>query len=391
MNAKPTVLMLSQEVHPIPPLKGAAVEQWIDAVALSLQHHQALVVSPPHPTRFSTEMVGNVTYERIGLSDLYKRLFRKMTRLDPWPYIQRVIGKARRFAPEIIHIHNAPNFAKPLRKAFPHASLILHMHNEKKLPSDLQVDCLVGCSDYICRWFENNVAWQSKPRFERVRNGVDVSHFQPRWQLGENRITSIKAQHGIPSDRINILYVGRISPEKGPDLLVDAFRFLDQACFHLTLVGEWPEGDAAKNSRVRFADELKQKLCGLSVTVLGCIPPDQVANIYPVGNLMVIPSRFEEPFSMVAIEAMASGVPVMALRRGGMVEYMRDGENAHLLPAQTQPEELAAAIEVAVQDKAKLIRIAQAARTMVETTYSWQQVVTETENLYQNLLNTRKV
>lgn len=386
MPSLPTVLMLSQEVHPIPPLKGAAVEQWIEAVAHGLQGYQALIVSPPHPERPRDETAGGVRYRRIAVSRLYKRLFRKLTRLDPYPYIQRVIRAARPTPPAIIHIHNAPGYVPALRAAFPAARLILHMHNEKKLPAGLPVDCLVGCSAYICRWFQAHVAWAEAPRFAQIRNGVDVDRFTPRWRLPATALQALKAAHQIPAGRINLLYVGRISPEKGLDLLLEAFALLDPQRFHLTVVGEWPAGDPASNERVRFARQLQARMAGLPVTVLGCIPPDGVAAVFPLGDLLVIPSRFEEPFSMVAIEAMASGVPVMALRRGGMVEYMRDGDNALLLAPDISPAELAAQIIRAVDAPAALQEMAGKARQMIEAAYSWNTVVAETEALYASLL-----
>ena len=382
---QPTVLMLSQEVHPIPPLKGAAVEQWIDAVAQRMKTYRPVLVSPPHPLRPLRETVGGVAYERVAMGTLYKRLFRKITRLDPWPYIQRVVQRARPYAPTVLHIHNAPGFVKPLHKAFPEATLILHMHNEKALPPDLPVDCLVGCSDYICRWFAEQVQWERQPQFHRVRNGVNLEQFVPRWDLAPALLAERRVQYGIPTDKINLLYVGRISPEKGPDTLVEAFRELDPARFHLTLVGEWPEGDPQRNGRVLFARALQEKLAGLPITVLGCLSPDQVSLIYPLGDLMVIPSRFEEPFSMVAIEAMASGVPLMALRRGGMVEYLRDGENACLLPASTTASELASAIRAASQSGEQLLNQARVAQALVAREYTWDTVVSETEALFEAL------
>jgi len=73
---KPRVLFLAQEVHPIPPLKGAAVEQWIDAVAHLLTRYEAHVISVPHPARPDEEFDGRVRYHRIRVGRVYNRLFR---------------------------------------------------------------------------------------------------------------------------------------------------------------------------------------------------------------------------------------------------------------------------------------------------------------------------
>lgn len=379
---KPRVLLLSQEVHPIPPVKGAAVEQWIDAVARGMKRFEPHVVGPVHPERPDEEVSDGVHHRRIRVGALYHRLFRKITRWDPHSYIERVIDHARSFSPAIVHLHNAPHFVPALRRGFPGAKLILHLHNQKALPAGLEFDCLAACSDFIRRWYE-----QQRLRcasYATIRNGVDCRRFQPKWNLPD-RGAAARRRHGIPADKRVILLVGRISPEKGTDLAVDAFRLLDPERYHLVLVGEWPEGDPLRNDRVVFARALKEKLRGLAATCIDTVAPAAMPEIYPVGDLLVIPSRFEA-FSMVAIEGMAAGVPVLALRRGGMVEYMVDGENARLLDADAAPGAFAAAIEELVADPEPAERLARNAREMVERRFGWEKVVDETEALYRNLL-----
>jgi len=91
----PRVLLFSQEVHPIPPLKGAAVEQWIDTVAHGLSGYVPYIVSVPHPQLPDSQIVGNVHYHRIRIGRLYNRLFRKLTRLDPYSYVDRIVEYVR--------------------------------------------------------------------------------------------------------------------------------------------------------------------------------------------------------------------------------------------------------------------------------------------------------
>ena len=152
---KPRVLMMSQEVHPIPPVKGAAVEQWIDAVAHRLKEYEPHVVSVPHPDRPDEEVADNVHYRRIRMGRVYKRLFRKLTRIDPWSYTDRVIRHARSIGPSIVHVHNAPQFVDAIAAGLPDTKMILHMHNEKNHPVHATVDALAGCSAYIRDWYRS--------------------------------------------------------------------------------------------------------------------------------------------------------------------------------------------------------------------------------------------
>ncbi len=174
--------------------------------------------------------------------------------------------------------------------------------------------------------------------------------------------------------------------KKGPDLLAHAARLLDPAKFHFVFAGEWPRGDPSKSERVKFAHALKRDLEDIPNTVIDVVAPEDMLQIYALGDLKVIPSRFEEPFSMVAIEAMACGVPVLALRKGGMVEYMRHGENALQIAGDSSPAQLAEAIRLAAGEPAKLQAIAERARRMVVERFTWERVAAETEALYDLLL-----
>ena len=89
---------------------------------------------------------------------------------------------------------------------------------------------------------------------------------------------------------------------------------------------------------------------------------------------------------MVAIEAMAAQVPVLALKKGGMTEYMRDGENALLLDGDASAEQIAAAIRAAADTPQHLTQVAAAARAMVERRFDWQSVTAGTERLYDAVL-----
>jgi glycosyltransferase involved in cell wall biosynthesis len=376
------VLLLSQEVHPIPPLKGAAVEQWIDTVAHGLSDFVPHVVSVPHPDLPDSQVVGRVHYHRIRIGALYRRLFRKITRLDPYSYVDRIVAYAKTVGAQIIHVHNAPQFVPELLTGLKGARLLLHMHNEKAVQSLPPIDVLCGCSRYISEWFRGQGI--RARRFVELPNGVDIGAFNPSDAAARS---AARERFGVPEDRFVVLYVGRISPEKGADLLVEALRRLDSRRFHLVLAGEWPMGDALRSARVGFAESLRARMAGMEVSVLGHFAPEAMPEIYHLGDLLVIPSRFEEPFSMVAIEAMASGLPVLALRKGGMKEYMIDGENAFLLPAEADSTALARAIEtVADASPEGLAQVARTARTMVESRYTWAHVVRDTERLYREML-----
>lgn len=355
----------------------------MDGVAHRLARYEPHLVSVPHPERPDDEVEDGVHYHRVRMGRLYNRLFRKITRLDPCSYADRVVRYALAVQPAIIHIHNAPKFVDAVAARVPGAKVILHMHNEKDDAVRKRLDTFVGCSAYIRDWYKARSI--STERFAVLDNGVDVAAF-PAGRNAADAVRELRRTHKVPPDRFVVLYVGRISPEKGPDRLAAALRHLDRAGFHLVLIGEWPKGDPGKSDRVRYARELAAALDGLPHTVIDTVTPQEMPRLYALGDLLVIPSRFEEPFSMVAIEAMAAHVPVLAVRKGGMTEYMRDGENALLLDGDATAEQIAAGIRAAAEAPQRLTQVAAAARAMVERRFDWRSVTAGTERLYDELL-----
>lgn len=359
----------------------------MDAVAHRLTRYEPHLVSVPHPERPDDEVEGGVHYHRIRMGRLYTRFFRKITRLDPCSYADRAVRYALTVQPAIIHIHNAPKFVDAVAARVPGAKVVLHMHNEKDDAIHMRLDAMAGCSAYIRDWYKARSV--SAGRFDVLDNGVDLAAF-PAERSAADAVRELRTVHKVPADRFIVLYAGRISPEKGPDRLAAALRHLDRRLdrvgFHLVLIGEWPQGDPNKSDRVRYARELAAALVGLSHTVIDTATPQEMPRLYALGDLLVIPSRFEEPFSMVAIEAMAAHVPVLAVRRGGMPEYMRDGENALLLDGDATAEQIAAAIRAAAEQPQLLMQVAGTARAMVERRFDWQSVTAGTERMYDEVL-----
>jgi len=149
------------------------------------------------------------------------------------------------------------------------------------------------------------------PRIAVVHNGVDTDIFTP--------------DNGRPRGN-HLIYVGRLSPEKGLRHLLEAVRILHQQVsdIELTLVGDGPE---------RAALEGQARALGLAGTVhfMGARSHDDVPELMRQADIFVLPS-LEEGFGIVLIEAMASGLPVVASDTGGIPEIVGDGENGLLVP-----------------------------------------------------------
>jgi glycogen(starch) synthase len=134
--------------------------------------------------------------------------------------------------------------------------------------------------------------------------------------------------------RWRLLYVGRLDPKKGVhDAVAALARLPAQAT--LTIAGSWDprdEGELAEFVRELGVDD--------RVTMLGQLSHEQLAALYREHDALLFPVRWEEPWGLVPLEAMASGCPVVATGRGGSAEYLEDGRNC-LLAQVGHPESLA--------------------------------------------------
>lgn len=133
-----------------------------------------------------------------------------------------------------------------------------------------------------------------------------------------------------------LLYVGRLDARKGVDTAIEALSFAPEAV--LTIAGGWDEREAQ-----RLRDLARSNGVADRVVFAGHCDRAALMRLYEECDAVVFPVRWEEPWGLVPLEAMARGRPVVATGRGGSGEYLRDGVNC-LLAEADDPEALARAV-----------------------------------------------
>jgi glycogen(starch) synthase len=145
-----------------------------------------------------------------------------------------------------------------------------------------------------------------------------------------------------------LLYVGRLDPRKGVDTAVRALEHLPPDA-HLTIAGGW---DRREERRLReLAADAADR-----VAFKGQRSVAELVEDYGSADAVVFPVRWQEPWGLVPLEAMARGRPVVATGRGGSAEYLRDGENCLLFDAE-DPRDLAAKLVRLAEDPALRARL----------------------------------
>lgn len=375
------IAMVAAPVHPVPPHKGAAVEWWMYQVCLrlaSVEPHIFCIAAGHLP---NSESRDGVVYHRIRLGDLYRRVFQKILGMDPYSYAKRVARRLDSIRPAIVHVHNAPGLCAELGRHRPGtARFILHMHNEMAVTELPPGTVLFTVSRYLRNWYAERLPGTD---IRIVTNGVDTGVFRP---LPAAEAVGRRARLGLPADKTIILYAGRISPEKGPLDLVRAFGDLRKSRHdvQLVLVGEVRTGT---DRRGAYGRELLAvcKEFGHDCYHAGAVDPARMHEYYQTADLAVVPSEFEEPFGMVAIEAMAAGAPVLATRKGGLPEIVRDGVTGFLLEDAKNPVLFARRLDALLNDPARLATVRENARAYVVQHHDWRTVVAQLETVYQEL------
>lgn len=178
-------------------------------------------------------------------------------------------------------------------------------------------------------------------------------------------------------DPPTVLCLGRLAPEKGFDIALQAFA-LFKGCHPSLRILIAGDGEA------RADLERQAAALGLdNVEFLGWVAPEGVPGLINLTDVVVMPSR-QDSFPLVALEAGMMGRPIVATRVGGLPELIEDGETG-LLVASENPAELGAAVASLLADPQRAKRFGRAARERILRQFSWDAHVDAYDGLYRKL------
>lgn len=208
-----------------------------------------------------------------------------------------------------------------------------------------------------------------------VPNAVDAERFHPR-VTGD----AVRARHAIPPDAFLVLFVGRLVRHKGVQHLLRAMRGVDA---RLLVVGSGEYGGVLR--RMAAAPGLREK-----VVFAGRVDHQELPRYYAACDLFVLPSTSRlEAFGIAALEAMASGKPVVVADVPGVREVVEDGQEG-LLAEPMNPEDLARQVRVLQEDAGARRAMGARARRKVEEAFTIRSVVDRLEALYQEVQSTTR-
>ena len=255
-----------------------------------------------------------------------------------------------------------------------------------------------------------------------IYNGIDLNEYQ------QTEATDALTKYGVDTTRPYVLFVGRITRQKGVTHLVDAVRFLPPGTQVVLCAGapDTPEIAAEMREKVEtlrketpgshsaLEDEITTEDGGHAIAtgdptgtghnivwIEQMVTKPEAIQLYSNCAVFCCPSVYE-PFGIINLEAMACKAPVVASATGGILEVVVEGETGTLVhweadPATTFPanpakfsRDLASAITALLKDPAKAKSMGLAGRKRVEDIFSWEAIATQTIALYQTLLDEKK-
>lgn len=230
-------------------------------------------------------------------------------------------------------------------------------------------------------------------RVVTIHNGIDLEAWAPLPDADRAR------ELGMDPDRPAVVFVGRITRQKGLPHLLRAARSLPEDV-QLVLVAGAPDTPEILAEVKGLVDELRSARGGV-IWIDDVLARDDVRVLLSHATTFVCPSVYE-PLGIVNLEAMACGAPVVGSATGGIPEVIVDGETGYLVPIDqvqdgtgtpTDPDrfvaDLADALTRMVADPAAAKRMGEAGRARAAEHFDWHRIAAETREVYQRVIDER--
>jgi alpha-maltose-1-phosphate synthase len=256
------------------------------------------------------------------------------------------------------------------------------------LDADAVIAVSSGTKDDILRAYP-----VASERIHVIYNGIDLEQYQRVPET--SALTAYGVNPGVPY----VLFVGRITRQKGVTHLVDAIRYLPEGTQVVLCAGapDTPEIASELQRKVEEARAFNPRV----IWIEKMVSKAETIQLYSNATVFCCPSVYE-PFGIINLEAMACRAAVIASAVGGIKEVVVDGETGYLVPFDQDPvtgfpldpdrfaRDLGAKLSDLLGDPAKCKRFGEAGRRRAEEKFSWTRIGEQTIELYQSLIEARK-
>ncbi|MBE5108558.1 glycosyltransferase family 4 protein [Bacillus thuringiensis] len=374
------IAYICTERLPSPAIRGGAIQMMIDGISPYISQEFELTIfsisDPSLPKQSTQDNIHYVYFPQIN-------------------YEQHVIEALQSNTFDIIHVFNRPKNIPLYKQASPDSKFVLGLHNDMFAEHKISipegnviiemVTAIVTVSNYIR---ETVIARfpQAEHKISIVYSGVNIKTSPPVWtRKGQEIRNEFRKKYAIQDKKV-ILFVGRLTKNKGADILIHAMKEIVKVRKDTVLVivgGKW-FSDNRVNKYIkklhRLAKPIKEH-----VIFTKFIPADQIHNIFLMGDIFVCSSQWHEPLARVHYEAMAAGTPIITTNRGGNAEVITDEHNGCLIKEYNNPKEFSRLIQALLSQPEFAKLMAQNGRQIVEKSFTFMHTANKLKQVYNQL------
>ncbi|WP_101846899.1 glycosyltransferase family 4 protein [Halobacillus sp. Marseille-P3879] len=376
------VLIICTEKLPVPAIRGGAIQTYIDGAVPTLkQEHEITILCRSDEELPNEEVRDGIRYFRVegGLLEVYRE--------NVLAFLQSTSEEY-----DLIHIFNRPRLVNGIRELAPDSKIVLSMHNDMFKPEKIDpqegalavqnVDKIITISNYIGETIKGFFP-EAAPKLQTIYSGVDLERFAPSYsQKARQMRDKIRQEHGLTSKKV-ILYAGRLSPNKGIDVLVRAIPELAEKHDDIALVimgSKW-FSDNSVTDYIAYVRALAERL-PIPVIQTGFVSPDLIQEWYAAADIFVCTSQWQEPLARVHYEAMAAAIPIVTTNRGGNTEVMEYGKNGFVVENPSDPGEFVQHVSYLLSNPSKREEMGRYGRSLAEAHYTWDRVVSDIRSVW---------
>ena len=376
------ITLIMGSVFPVPAVKGGAVENLIENIAKAQEKEKKVNLNIICAYDFNAEKSAkekfkNTNFNHIKVGKINKfidqcisfvatKIFHKKN-VMAYSYIFQRLGYYRKissllhkkdFGKIILENSTGLYLALKWKKNYLKYEGRYYYHCHNKVNMDFgcidiieKTNKFISVSDYIGKDLKNFSDRIKNKKFVTLKNIIDYEKFEKNITETEKNI--LKNKYHIDSNEKVIIFVGRLTEEKGIKQLLMAINDVTYKNFKLLIVGSYFFNTKVKSDFEKELDELVNKNKE-RIIFTGYINYNEIYQLYKISDFAVLPSMWDEPAGLTIQEAEACGLPVITTNSGGIPEYVINGSSIIIKKDKNIVENLKTEIENLLDDEKKI-------------------------------------
>lgn len=367
--------------------------------ALAKKGHSVAIIAPSSGWKFKKESENGVVI--YGIQSLLVHKLKQLRYSPTFLYKKEINNIIIDFKPDIIHLETANTIASEALEAAKKLKIPViatcHIMPENisgtlpflpskigKIIGDLymkQIIKVFNRVDFVTAPTPIGTAILSAYNIQKpllaLSNGIDLAAFQ---QPGEEAKENLRKKYSLPSDPI-ILYIGRLDKEKKVNILIESLQYIKKSQpFHVVIEGKGQQMEYLQNLAKKL--EIKNK-----ISFIGYVEEKELCTLYSISTIFVMPSTAELQ-SLVTMEAMCLGLPVIGAQAGALPYLIKPNKNGFLFEPDN-PVDLAGKLQILLEDQELQKNMGQESLSLIKE-HDINNVIKKMEAVYTKIINENK-